>query len=120
MQPPLHNLFRNAWLINNTWLDEQGNELGLPPTMMGDQNWTSQRAQDFWHDINAARSHQVPMDDLWGYSSDDDDSSSESDEPDIMGCEMPGLVSSESESNDFAPYASKTVSGSLSLNNENS
>ena len=60
------------------------------------------------------------MDDLCSYSSDDNDSSSESDEPDILGCEMPRLVSSESESNDFVPYASKTVSGSLSLNNENS
>jgi len=59
--------------------------------MTEDQNWTSQRAQDFWRDIDAGRTHGVPADDLWGPLPDDDDgSSSESDEDDAGGCEMPG------------------------------
>jgi len=75
--------------------------------MADDQNWSSQRAQDFWRDVGTGRSNKAPTDDLWGFSSDDDDSSSDSDE---LGCEMPGFAASESDSGDFAPYTSKAVS----------
>lgn len=110
-QPPSHGLFHNARLIGNTWLDEQGDEFRLPPAMVEDQNWSSQRAQGFWHDLDAGRSHKAPMDNPWGPLLDDDsDTSSESDRSDDEECEMPGLSISEAESNDFAPYASKTVS----------
>jgi hypothetical protein len=78
--------------------------------MTEDQNWISLRAQDFHHDVNAGRSDEVLMDDLWGSFSGDDDSSSDSGESDDVGCEMPGLTVPGSESNEFAPYPSKTVS----------
>ena len=78
--------------------------------MVDDRNWSSERAQDFWRDIDAARSDKAPIDDFWGISLDDDDTSSESGEPDAAECEMPGVTISESGSNKFAPYTSKTVS----------
>ena len=120
MQPPPHNLFRDARPTNDTWLDEQGNEFILPQMMMEDQNWTSQRAQDFWRDIDASRTHRVPVDDLWGPLPDgDDSSSSESDEDDAGGCEMPRPSISKSGSDDFAPYPSKTISILLLVSEEN-
>ena len=73
--------------------------------MADDQNCSSQRAQAFFRDANNARS-QVP-ENIWG---DDDDESSRSDDPDAPGCEMPGAAFTGFESNEFAPYASKTVS----------
>ena len=89
--------------------------------MVEDQNWSSRRAQDFRCDIDASRSHEAPADNLWGFSlDDDDDASTESDEDDAEGREMPRLSISESESNDFAPYASKTVSSLLLVSEENS
>jgi len=109
-QPPSHGLFHDARQICDAWLDEQGNEFRLPPMMTDDQNWSSQRAQDFWHDVDAGRSYEAPVDDLWGFSSDDNDSSSESEDRDAVGCEMPGFTTSKPKSNDFAPYVSKTVS----------
>ena len=98
-------------MIGDTWIDEEGNELQLPSTIMDDQNWSSHRGQDFWHDIDAARTHEVPADDLWGTLGEDDDTTpSESNEHDNVGRKMPGFIIPESESNDFAPYPSKTVS----------
>ena len=108
MQPPPHNLFHSARQIDNNWLDEEGNEFSLPQMMTDDQNWSSRRARDFWRDVDTARSHEVPADELWGFSLDDDDSS-EFNEFDTTECEMPGLAASEFESSEFAPYASKTV-----------
>ena len=110
LHPPPQNLFHDARFIDDTWLDEQGNEFRLPSTVMDDQNWVSQRAQDFQHDIDAGRSHKTHMDDLWGSLSDDDDSSSGSDEPDDAEFKMPGLAASGLESDEYAPYGSKTVS----------
>lgn len=103
-----HNLFRDARYIDNTWLDEQGNELCAPLMVTDDQNWASQRAQDFWHDVDTARSHGEPPENRWHFLS-DDNSSSTSSESDDTEHEMPGAVS-EAESTGFAPYPSKTVS----------
>lgn len=89
------------------WLDEEGNEFGLPPTLAEDQSWVSQCAQGFWRDVGTGRSHQP--DGLWGFPPDDEDSESESDETDGAGGEMPGLPTSGPELNEFAPYPSKTV-----------
>ena len=120
MEPPPHNLFHGARPIDNNWLDEEGNEFVLPQAMMDDQNWSSRRAQDFQRDIDAARSHKAPADELWGPSLDNDDPSSESDESDTAECEMPGLTASNSsESNEFAPYASKTVGNPLFVSDNN-
>jgi hypothetical protein len=105
-------LFHDARLIDDTWLDEQGDEFRLPSTVMGDQNWSSQRAQGFQYDISAGRTSNVLADDIWGSLLDDDDSSSSSDESDDTG-EMPGLTLSGTDSNEFAPYPSKTVSKQL-------
>lgn len=76
-------------------------------------------AQDFLHDVDAARSNKVPADDLWGFSLDDDNSSG-SDEPNAAEFEMPGFTIPEPGSNDFAPYASKTVGDPPSASEENS
>jgi hypothetical protein len=78
--------------------------------MMEDHNWTSRRAQEFQHDLDAGRSFKVPVEDLWVFASDYEDTSSESDGLDTAECEMPALATSESD--DFAPYSSKTVSDS--------
>ena len=86
--------------------------------MTDDQNWSSRRAHDFWRDIDTARSHNAPADKLWSFPLDDDDEFSDSDESNTSECEMPGLTSSES--NEFAPYASKTVSNPLSAGKEKS
>lgn len=119
-QLPAHNLFRGARPIDNTWLDEEGNEYELPQMMANDQNCSSRRAQDFWRDVGTARSREAPADKLWGVSPDDDGDSSESDEPDMTECEMPGLATSGFESDEFAPYASKTVSNPPSVCQEKS
>lgn len=130
-QPP-HNLFHDARLIDNTWIDEQGNESRLPATVREDQSWTSQRALDFWRDIDAGRSQNVPTDDLWGFSSDGNDDDKDNNDnnddgqgdSDLSNCgvkahEMPGVSISESESDGFRPYASKTVGGLPFLPKEN-
>lgn len=109
IQQPPHNLFHGARPIDNSWLDEEGNEFRLPQVMTDDQNWSSGRARGFWRDVGAARSHRTPVEELWGITLDDDDNDSDSDGSDTTECEMPGLVASDSESNEFAPYASKTV-----------
>lgn len=105
------NVFHNARLVDNTRLDEHGNEIQLPMTVMEDESWMSQRAQDFRRDIEAGRSHKAPPDDLWGFASDDEDPSSDDE---ATGCEMPTLTTSNS--GDFAPYSSKTVSNCLLMN----
>jgi len=117
-EQPQHNLFRGARYIDNTWLDEQGNELRAPLTVTDDQNWTSQRAQDFWHDVDSARSHGELPENRWHFLS-DDDSSSTSSESDDTEREMPGAVISETESTGFAPYPSKTVSFCLRAGKRN-
>ena len=106
----LHNLFHDAQLVHNTWLNEEGSEFRLPPKMVDDQNWSSKCTQDFWCDIDATRSNKAPVDNFWGISLDDNITSSKSGEPDAAECEMPGVTISESGSNKFAPYTSKTVS----------
>jgi len=79
--------------------------------MPDDENSASDRAQRFWHDVDAARSHRIPADELWGFSLDDDDDDDESN----AECEMPGLTALEFVSDEFAPYASKTVSNPPSV-----
>ena len=73
--------------------------------MANNQNCSSQHAQAFFCDTNNTRS-QVP-ENIWG---DDDDEPSRSDNPEALGCEMPGAAFTGFESNKFALYASKTVS----------
>ena len=85
--------------------------------MAEDQNWSSERAQDFLHDVNAARSHGEPPEDRWHFLS-DDSSSSTSGGSDDGECEMPDTFVYESESRGFAPYPSKTVSSHLPPNEE--
>jgi len=118
MRPPLHNLFHGARPINNNWLDKEGNEFTLPRTMIDDQNWSSGRAQDLWRDVEAARSHKTPADELWGFSLDDDEDDESN--ADMTECDMPGLTALGFESDEFAPYASKTVSNPPSVGKEKS
>ena len=106
---PQHDLFCDARSIDDIWLDEQGNELQLPFSMADDQNWSSQRAQDFWHDIDAARTHGEPLEHRWGSLSDDDSSSTASRSEDGERG-MPGDFVPGSELTEFMPYPSKTVS----------
>ena len=114
VQQPQHNLFHGVRLIDNTWLDEEGDEVTLPLTMADDRNCSSQHAQAFFHDANNARS-QVP-ENIWG--DDDDDKSSGSNDSGALGCEMPGATFRGFESNKFAPYVSKTVSNHLPVKEE--
>jgi len=83
--------------------------------MAEDQNWTSQRAQGFWRDVDAARGE--PPENRWCFLS-EDDSSSTSDESDDAECEMPAAFVSGSASKGFAPYPSKTVGPYLLINEE--
>jgi hypothetical protein len=86
--------------------------------MMEDQNWSSQRAQDFQRDVKAGRLQDGPTDEHWGFLSDSEDDDDPGDHG-AEGCEMPGVSISGSEYNDFAPYASKTVSSFLFKGQEN-
>lgn len=110
-QPPPLDLFRNARQIENTWLDEQGDEFHVPTVVTEDQNWASQCVRDFWRNIDAGRSNGTSLDNFWGSLLDNEndiDSSSRPDECD-EGCEMPGLSVSGSRADGYAPYPSKTV-----------
>ena len=86
--------------------------------MADDQNWSSQRAQDFWHNINAARTHGEPLKHRWGSLSDDNSSSTASRSEDGE-CGMPGDFVPGSELKEFVPYPSKTVSSYPPVSREN-
>jgi hypothetical protein len=97
--PP--DLFHGLRRLNNTWLDEAGNELTLPKTITQDETWRSQRAQEFWHDLDDAMSGEdfVDPESLFACTDMSDD------EPEAL---MPGGYSA-SEAMEYSPYPSKTV-----------
>jgi len=106
LNPPLvkhpHNLFHGLRRLGDVWIDDAGNELALPKTVTQDETWTSQRAQDFWHEVEDARTgeHFVNPDIVTLFG----DTDIHAHEP-----EMPGIFS-VSEAREYSPYPSKTVS----------
>lgn len=97
----LPNLFHGLRRLDNTWIGDAGNELTLPKTITQDETWKSQRAQDFWHDLEDSRAseHFADPESLF------EDTDMHGGEPKAP---MPG-DSSASEAMEYSPYPSKTV-----------
>ena len=98
--PP--NLLHGLWRLDGMWIDNAGNELALPQTITQDATWTSQRAQDFWREVEDARASEHFIDPKTMAPFEDTDVHAH--EP-----EMPGGFSTL-EAREYSPYPSKTVS----------
>jgi len=61
LDPPLvelPNLFHGLRRLDDMWIDDDGNEVALPKTVTQDETWRSQRAQDFWREVEDTRSSE--------------------------------------------------------------
>jgi hypothetical protein len=95
---PFHGLRR----LDDMWIDDAGNELTFPHTLTQDETWTSQRAQDFWREVEDAMAGECSVDPEIATMFDGTDIHDH--EP-----EIPSSFSA-SEAREYSPYPSKTVS----------
>ena len=96
---PFHGLRR----LDDMWIDDDGNELTLPKTITEDETWTSQRARDFWREVEGTRASEDFVDpEMMALL---EDTAAHVCNPEAS---MPGGFLA-SEVTEYFPYSSKTV-----------